>query len=69
MIIFYSLGVFILLLVRVHHSVQQQERGGSVLLPGLIRVAGEEGKEAWDQKGRDFKDDEGLDNKFLGTSV
>lgn len=69
MVMFYSLGVFILLLVRVHHAVQQQERGGSVLLPALMTVAGEEGKEAWDQTNRNFKDDEGLDNIFLGTSV
>lgn len=62
MIIFYSLGVFILLLV--NHAVQQ-ERGNNVL-PGLMRV-GKEGKEAWDQTRRNFKD-EGLDN-FLGTPV
>lgn len=62
MIIFYSLGVFILLLV--NHAVQQ-ERGNSVL-PGLMRV-GKEGKEAWDQTTQNFKE-EGLDN-FLGTPV
>lgn len=59
MIIFYSLGVFILLLVDL--AVQQE--GGSVL-PGLMR-AGEEAEV--DQTTWTFKD-EGLDN-FLGTPV
>lgn len=61
MILFYSLGVFILLLV--DHAVQQ-ERGS--VLPGLMRV-GEEGKGVRDQTTWNLKD-EGLDN-FLGTLV
>lgn len=60
-IFYYSLGVFILLLV--DHAVQQ-ERGS--VLPGLMRVE-EEGKGTWDQTTWNFKDD-GLDN-FLGTPV
>lgn len=60
MIIFYSLGIFILLLV--DHAVQQ-ERGS--VLPGLMRV-GEEGKGAGDQTTWNLK--EGLDN-VLGTPV
>lgn len=61
MIIFYSLGVFILLLV----DLGVQHEGGSVL-PGLMRV-GEEDQEGGDQKTWTLKD-EGLDN-FLGPPV
>lgn len=61
MIIFYSLGVFILLLV--DHAVQQERRS---VLPGLMRL-GEAGKEALDKTTWNFKD-EGLDN-FSGTPV
>lgn len=63
MIIFYSLGVFILLLV--DHAAQQ-ERGSVLPGPGLIRV-GEEGKGDGDQTTWNLKN-EGLDN-FLGTPV
>lgn len=61
MIIFYSLGIFILLLV----DVAVQHEGGSVL-PGLMRV-GEEVQEGGDQKTWTLKDEE-LDN-FLGPPV
>lgn len=59
MIIFYLLGVFILLLV--DHAVQQE--GGSVF-PGLMSV-GEEAKGGKGQTTWNLRD-EGLDN-FLGT--
>lgn len=61
MILFYSLGVFILLLV--DHAVQQE--AGSVL-PGLMRV-GEEAEGGRDQTTWTLKD--GSLDSFLGTLI